>query len=91
MQPRPEIQGVSLVLRGDFTPAMFHPSWFAVQGLIGKEEAEVADVKIVHPDVTAFEMEWLRMRITRDRFQAATAQEPYYEVLRSGCWYLYFA
>ncbi len=82
MRPQLEIQAVNIVLRGQFNPAMFHPIWFATQNLIRPQEAESANVKIIHPDVAVFDVEWLQVSITRDRFMVATGQEAYYEVLR---------
>jgi hypothetical protein len=82
MQPQPAIQGASIVLRGDFNPTIFHPTWLANQGLIRPQEAEAADIKIIHQQVTQLEVEWLRMGVTTDRFSVTTNQEPYYEPLR---------
>lgn len=77
-----QLQGASIVLRGHFNPAIFHPSWFASHNLIRSQEAESADVQIVHPDTAVFRAEWLQVTVMRDRFQALTAQEAYYEPLR---------
>ena len=77
-----QIQGTSIVLRGSFNPAIFHPSWFASNGLIRRQEAEAAKVEIVHPKVAVFSAEWLQVNIAEDRFQVATTQEPFYEALR---------
>jgi hypothetical protein len=75
-------QTTNIVVRGNFNPAIFQPIWFAQQQLLKPKEAEAAEIKIIHPEVAAFQVEWLQMRITRDRFQAATNQEPYREPLR---------
>lgn len=77
-----QIQGVAIVSRGDFNPAIFHPSWFASYELLRKEEAEAAKVQIVHPDAAVFSTEWLEFNVVRDRFQVSTSQEAYYESLR---------
>lgn len=77
-----QLQGVSIVLRGHFNPAIFHPSWFSSHNLIRTQEADAAEVLIVHPDTAVFKAEWLELNITRDRFQAITTQEAYYEPLR---------
>ncbi len=77
-----EIQGVNIVLRGDFNPAIFHPSWFAYYELIRREEAEAAKIQVIHPDVAVFSTEWLDFNVGRDRFQAATALESHYESIR---------
>jgi hypothetical protein len=82
MPPQLKIQGVNIVLRGNFNPAMFHPSWLAVNGLISNKEAEAAKVEIVAPPITSFKTEWLQVSVTEDRFLVATSQEPYYEPLR---------
>ncbi len=78
----PQIQRLSIVLRGSFNPAIFHPSWFASHDLIRSQEVDAANVQIVHPDAAVFAAEWLEINVVRDRFQAATTQESYYEALR---------
>lgn len=75
MRPQLKIQAVSIVLRGQFNPAMFHPVWFASQNLIRPQEAESADVKIIHANLAVFDVEWLQVSITPDRFIVATGQE----------------
>ncbi|MBN1875907.1 MAG: hypothetical protein JXA33_16915 [Anaerolineae bacterium] len=82
MRPQLEVQGTSIVLRGQFNPAMFHPAWFAAQNLIRQQEAEAADVKIIHTDLALFDVEWLQVSIIKDRFMVATIQQAYYEALR---------
>ncbi|MBC8236299.1 hypothetical protein H8E77_42670 [bacterium] len=82
MRPQLDIQGVNIVLRGHFNPAIFHPSWFAAQELIGQLEADEAAIELVHPEAAIFNADWLQIRVVRNRFQAGTAQEPYHEPLR---------
>ncbi len=76
------VQGATIVLRGPFSPAIFHPMWFAAHDLIRSQEAEAAKVQIIHPDAAAFTAEWLQLNVTQDSFQAGTSQEAYYEALR---------
>ena len=45
---------VSIVLLGAFNPKIFHPAWLAMHGLISPEQADDADVVIVHSDITQF-------------------------------------
>jgi hypothetical protein len=80
--PQPEIRSVSIVLLGDFNPKIFQPAWFAVEELIRRQEAEEANIEIVHPEVVSFTLEWLRLQVTRERFIASTMQEPYDEFVR---------
>ncbi len=82
MRPQLVYQGVNVVLRGDFNAAIFHPSWLASEDLIRSQEAEAAEIEIVHPKVAVFTAEWLRLRVFDGRFQAGTVQEAYYEALR---------
>jgi hypothetical protein len=77
-----EIQAANIVFRGDFNPAIFHPSWFASYELIRREEAEAAKVQIVHQDAAVFSTEWLDFNVVRDRFQAATTLESHYESVK---------
>lgn len=82
MKPQLEFQGLNLVALGHFTPQMFHPSWFALQDLLTQREAESAEIQLIHPDAAIFQIDWLQVKITRERFQIVTVQEPYFEPLR---------
>jgi hypothetical protein len=79
---KPFQQGHHIVLLGDFNPKIFQPAWFAAQELIGKAEAENADIEIVHPEVVIFRLNWLRLEVTRERFSAGTIQDSFEEVTR---------
>lgn len=75
-------QGVNIVIRGQFNPAIFHPAWFQAQKLVRSQEADAAKIEIIQPNVAIFTMEWLRIQIVGDRFQVGTTQEAFYEPLR---------
>jgi hypothetical protein len=76
------LQDASIVLRGNFNPSMFHPSWLAATNLITTKEAEAASVEVIHPGVAIFRTEWLQFQAQGDRLQVETANEAYYEPLR---------
>ena len=79
------IQSYSVVLRGNFNPAIFHPSWFGAHGLLRPEEVEQAVKQpemVVHSEASVFSAEWLQIAVTKDRFQAFTTQESHSELLR---------
>lgn len=76
----PEVGSVSVVLAGDFNPAIFTPAWFARHGLLPESAADGAEVKIVHPQVAAFAFDWFNVEVTTDRFLARNAQAPYVRV-----------
>ncbi|VEN73319.1 conserved hypothetical protein [Candidatus Desulfarcum epimagneticum] len=78
----PEIQGLSIVFIGTFNPKIFSPLWFSSEKLIRKQEAEQAQNQLIHPDVVSFNLDWLALQVTRDRFSAGTTKEPYEEILR---------
>ena len=82
MQPILKIKGLSVVLVGSFNPAIFHPSWFSANKLIGQQEADNARIEIVHPDAAIFTTDWLTVSVDRQRFQVATIQETHFELLR---------
>ena len=81
---KPNKEGMSIILVGDFNPKIFQPVWFAAQEppLIPKLEAEAAKVEIIHPDMAIFDVDWFRLQVTRDQFHISTTQESRYEFLR---------
>lgn len=82
IEPKPELEDVSIVLVGSFNPAIFHPVWFAREKLIQQEESDRADIKIVSPEVSVFSIGWLAIEVTLDRFAARTSQIQHIEPLR---------
>ncbi len=78
----PEIQGMSIVLVGNFNAKIFQPAWFAMHKLIREKEAENAAIDVIAPDITEFTIDWLRVRVTEGTFVMETVQEPYYETMR---------
>ena len=77
-----EIQGLIIVVRGHFNPIIFNPVWFSSEGLIRKEEAVKAETQIVNPDVVSFNLDWLRLQVTRETFFVETTKDSYEDVLR---------
>ena len=77
-----DIQGLVIVVRGHFNPIIFSPVWFSSEGLIRKEEAAKAETQIVNPDVVSFNLDWLRLQVTRETFFVETTKDSYEDVLR---------
>jgi hypothetical protein len=72
-----QLDGSSIVLLGSFNPRIFQPFWFAMQGLIRPEEAEKAELKLVHPQITAFDIaDFAQLQVSHDRFAVTTLKEP---------------
>jgi len=80
MRIEPEIAGVAVVMLGNFNPAIFTPAWFGLHGLISERMVDTADTKIVHPQISEFNVEWLNMQVVPERFQISTLQAPYVRV-----------
>jgi hypothetical protein len=80
--PEVKVEGASIVFVGAFNPSIFQPAWFAAEGLIAKEEAEEADLSIVHPEVVVFSAEWFSLEVTRERWHASSVQPPFFDALR---------
>lgn len=78
---KPEIEGISIVLLGNFNPSIFQPEWFIRNNIIQEKEGHGADIKIIHPDITEFSSDWLSIRVTRDRFIAQTENEAFFPFL----------
>ncbi len=77
MRIEPEISGVSIVLLGQFNPAIFTPAWFAMHAILPKSVEANAKLQIAHPQVTVFASDWLQLEVATDRFRVETLQAPY--------------
>ncbi len=77
MRIEPEIAGVDIILVGEFNPTIFSPQWFSANKLLREGTAESADVKVIHPDLTSFTADWVRLQVTRERFTAGSVQAPF--------------
>ena len=80
MRIQPEIDGVSVVLRGSFNPAIFTPAWFVLHELLPNSAADTATLQVAHPQVTQFSFDWLSLRATTNEFVAETVQAPHIRV-----------
>src|SRR5438132_5792615 len=76
------LSGASVTLRGAFNPAIFQPAWYGAQGLIAKAETEVADVKVIHPQISSFQTEQYIFQVTLEVFSVTTTTSPFIEALR---------
>jgi hypothetical protein len=81
MRYSPVLQSASIIMLGNFNPAIFSPAWFALQGLIPGIDPEKAEVQIIHGEYTEMVMGALRVTVQTDRFAIETASEPYVPIL----------
>lgn len=66
-----ESELASIVLLGRFEPATLTPTWLATNQLVRTEEAENATVGILHREIVDFNLGWVRLLVTTDRFFAS--------------------
>ena len=77
MRIAPELGDVAIVLLGSFNPRIFRPDWFAKSGLVSQDEANAADIELIHSEITIFRMDWLSVRVEQQRFQVITQEAPF--------------
>lgn len=83
METRPEIQGVDIMLVGNFNPAILTPAWFCARGILEKGAEEKAEISIIHPNACEFAFEWFIFRANNEQFQLATTEAPYARIRES--------
>lgn len=76
MRINPEIEDVSVVLLGNFNPVVFKPEWFEKFGILSEEDANKCKVKVIHPEITEFQNDWLKLQATPNRFYAGSTEHP---------------
>ena len=67
-----EKDGFSIVALGDFNPAIFQPKWFSSHELIREEEADSANIEIIHRDAAIFSTGWFSLQVTAGNLTLAT-------------------
>lgn len=72
---------VSIVLLGQFNPAIFSPAWIEKIGLVSADEAAAADVKLIHRDIAAFSLGAYEFDVRRRRFSIDVTTEPFVAAL----------
>ena len=80
MRIEPEIESVSVVLLGNFNPAIFTPAWFAMHGLLPERVANTAQLIVAHEAIVQFNAEWLHLEVTLARFRAESILAPHIRV-----------
>lgn len=77
MKIQPVSHSVALVLIGAFTPVRFSPQWLAAHNVIDQAQAAAAEIEIVHEEVAKFDLDWCKVLVQRERFQASTNEVPF--------------
>lgn len=72
-----EEQGVSIVANGSFNPAIFQPSWLALNDVINLDESEAAKVDVIHPEISKFQIPGFKFDVQTERFSMHAIAEPF--------------
>lgn len=80
--PETDRQSLSIVVLGDFNPAIFQPLWFSANGLMPREETESAANVIIHRRVASFSMGRIHVQVDESRLGLTTAESPDAPILR---------
>ena len=78
----PEQQSFSIVVLGDFNPAIFHPLWFSVNGLMPREETENAEIAFIHKQIAKFSMGSMQVQVDQSRLGITTVEPTDGPILR---------
>ena len=73
MRIAPENDSSTIVLVGSLNPAIFHPAWFALNEIVGKEEINDAKIDVVHKEVSRFVVRGIEISVDPFRFTASCA------------------
>ena len=81
-QIRTDMQGASIVALGRFNPTIFQPIWFSTNGLIRKEEADEAEIQVIHKDISVISTKCFSLQVMTDRFTISTTDASMFYPLR---------
>ncbi len=78
----PDSELFSIVVLGNFNPAILQPLWFSVNGLVPDAEAEGADVDVIHKQFASFSMGGIRVQVDDSRLHMTAVESPQGPILR---------
>ena len=77
----PDITGASIVLMGNFNPAILSPAWFVRHHLFKNSEVNWNDPEfITHPQVTQFKLDWCQVVVEPGRFTISGTRDPFVQL-----------
>jgi hypothetical protein len=77
-----EIQGHTIVVLGQWNPAIFSPAWLRLNKLIGEKEQEASKVQFVVEPAASFSTDWLAVNVTQAQLVLGTTMPSEYQRLR---------
>ena len=81
-QTQPANEGMSVVMRGHFNPAIITPGWLMAKGLLGESDATDVQDQTIMGQASLFSVSWLRCEAIHDRIALHATDPLDYERLR---------
>lgn len=78
----PDRESFSIVVLGDFNPSIFQPLWFSLNGLIPEEEAESAEISVIHKELASFSIGKIVVQVDASRLGLTTLESTQGPILR---------
>jgi hypothetical protein len=78
----PTADACQIVVLGNFNSAIFSAGWLLANGLISVEESRDSRPQAIVPQLSIFEVSWLRIEVSSERFLATTGEVAQFERLR---------
>lgn len=66
----------AIVLIGDFNPAIVRPGWLALNNIFSKDEADNAEIDVIHSAISSFTISWADFTVQKERFQVTVGDNP---------------
>lgn len=82
MDPTPSAELLSIVVVGQFNPAIVTPSWLEREQLAAPEEVAASHLKLIHPDVSEFSIGEKNVQLLRDRLTLTTSDTRFEDPMR---------
>lgn len=80
--PERYAEAASVVLVGQFNPAIFQPAWFIAEELLPTDLERDVALDVVSPQFTSFQADWLSLQVDAERFQVSTHDPSAFDALR---------
>ncbi|MCQ4313485.1 hypothetical protein NAV33_16545 [Pseudomonas stutzeri] len=80
MSLTPDIEEVTIVIVGGFSPGLMSPHWFAFHELVSQQEAEEATVNLTTMEVSQIDFGWCKFYADLQRLQISTTQSPWIRI-----------
>ena len=76
----PKSSDVGIVLVGSFNPAILNPDWLVLNGVIGKTQGEIREIRFITPQISEFRISSFQFQVTQQRFGVSFESAPYVEL-----------